>query len=133
LPHFRQVREPIPGIEQESGEFKPRVHSNTCIDIGQERNEGGAYANYERTCPILPLLHWEELYAVLMYEANVMSKRHNNNRTMRRVSRLYHLKELDREIDNNHARIEEVNTIMADKSGFAAARKALEIIFRCSY
>ena len=48
------------------------------------------------------------------------------NRTMSRVSSLYRLQELDTEIDNNHARIEEINTILADNSELAALREALE-------
>ncbi len=45
---------------------------------------------------------------------------------MSRISTLYRLQELDTEIDNNHARIKEINAILADNSELAATREALE-------
>ncbi len=45
---------------------------------------------------------------------------------MSRISTLYRLQELDTEIDNNHARIKEINATLADNSELAAMREALE-------
>ena len=58
----------------------------------------------------------------------MLPRSHRNiyNRPMSRVSSLYRLQELDTEIDNNHARIEEINTILADNSELALMREALE-------
>ncbi len=64
------------------------------------------------------------------FEANVMFTRNINNLTRSRLSSPYHLQELDTDINNNHARIEDINTILADKSGYAGARDVLEQSFR---